>query len=221
MEHNNTYKVLIDNNIEYNTALSLQQSIQQSLIDAKIKGEYVCHHLLIVQHPSVFTIGKHGNMNNLLRNDGNIPVVHIGRGGDITYHGPGQLVVYPIIDISAFGLGVKQFVHNIEEVVIRLIRKYGITGERLQRATGVWLDTNTTKARKICAFGISCSKYITMHGLALNINTDLNYFNYINPCGITDKGVTSMEKELGRKVDIDKIVMEFIDNFNEVFGSRF
>ena len=142
----------------------------------------------------------------------------INRGGDITYHGPGQIVGYPIIDLEKFGLGVREYIEKLEESIIQSLKEYNITSARLEGATGVWLDVQTPKARKICAIGVRMSRYVTMHGFALNINTDLNYFSYINPCGFQDKGVTSIEKELGVKQNFEaskQVVKEKIAN---VFG---
>ena len=145
----------------------------------------------------------------------------VNRGGDITYHGPGQLVVYPIIDMANFGVGVKEYVDLLEEVVIRTVGEFGITGERLEGATGVWLDAHTPRARKICAIGIKCSRYVTMHGFALNVNTDLNYFNYINPCGFVDKGVTSIAKEVGAEIPVAEVKTIVKRYFEELFGMDF
>jgi len=130
---------------------------------------------------------------------------HIDRGGDVTYHGPGQLVCYPILDLENYGLGLKGYVHLLEEAVISVCASYGIPAGRVEKATGVWLDGDGPKARKICAIGVRSSHYCTMHGLALNVNTDLRYFSYINPCGFVDKGVTSLQKELGREVSFEEV----------------
>jgi lipoyl(octanoyl) transferase len=167
-------------------------------------------------------LGKSGSQNNLLINSIQLQAKHasfykINRGGDITYHGPGQLVAYPILDMELFGLGVKAYVHALEEVVIRAIAEFGIKGDRLDGATGVWLDTDSKKTRKICAIGIKTSRFVSMHGFAMNINTDLNYFNYINPCGFVDKGVTSMQKELGKELDFNEVQEVFRKKFIEVF----
>ncbi|MDE5572874.1 MAG: lipoyl(octanoyl) transferase LipB [Muribaculaceae bacterium] len=171
-----------------------------------IEQEYV----LMVEHEPVYTMGRHANPANmlisqeLLKQDG-IECINIERGGDITFHGPGQLVVYPIIDLQEHGLGVKQYVWLLEEAVIRTIARYGIKGERIEDATGVWIDKGTPNERKICAIGVRVSHSITMHGFALNISTDLNYFNRINPCGFVDKGVTSIEAELHERVNINSV----------------
>ena len=144
--------------------------------------------------------------------------VHTNRGGDITFHGPGQLVVYPVVDLERMDLGLARYIEKLEEVVIQLLSEYEIHGERLKGATGVWLDVDQPdKTRKICAIGIRSSRYVTMHGLAFNINTDLKYFDYINPCGFTDKGVTSMEKELGERQYFMHVMERFYNIFTRVF----
>ena len=144
--------------------------------------------------------------------------VRVDRGGDITYHGPGQLVVYPVIDMANFGVGVKDYVDRLEEVVIRTVRQYGIAGERLAGATGVWVEPHSLRARKICAIGIRCSRFVTMHGFALNVNTDLDYFHYINPCGFRDKGVTSIAREIGREVPMPEVKKLVKRQFEALFG---
>ena len=130
---------------------------------------------------------------------------HIDRGGDITFHGPGQLVCYPILNLEDYALGLRDYIHVLEEAVIRVCASYGIQAGRLEKATGVWLDAHSPRARKICAIGVRSSHFVTMHGLALNVNTDLRYFSYINPCGFVDKGVTSLQKELGREIDMEEV----------------
>ena len=166
---------------------------------------------MFCEHPHVYTLGKSGEQNNLLISDEflkkrNATYYKINRGGDITYHGPGQIVGYPILDLEDFDLTVKKYIYSLEEAIINLLKEYNIYGSRLDGGTGVWLDVdNPSKARKICAIGVRASKFVTMHGFAFNVNTDLNYFNYINPCGFTDKGVTSMQKELGNELNINEI----------------
>lgn len=177
------------------------------------------NYLLFCEHPHVFTLGKIGSENNLLVNFLKLNEIQasfykINRGGDITYHGPGQIVVYPIIDIENFNLSIKSYVTALEEAVIRTLKDYNIEAARVQGATGVWLDTDKPhKVRKICAIGIKVSRFITMHGLAFNINTDLKYFSYINPCGFKDKSVTSLAKELGKEVsqkDVKKALKNYL-----------
>lgn len=209
----------------YRETWDYQEHLLETLIYAKLQGQTVSGQLIFVEHSPVYTIGKSGNVANMLLNpvqlaERQIECIKVDRGGDITYHGPGQLVVYPIIDLDRLGIGVKEYVHRLEEVVIRTIDDYGITGECLEGATGVWLESNTLQARKICAIGVKCSRSITMHGLALNVNTDLAYFNSINPCGFVDKGVTSIEKEVGHPVDFEKVKIRMRCHFEKVMGIR-
>lgn len=202
----------------YRQAWELQKSLFNALIDCKRECKDGDEYLLIVEHPHVYTLGFHGDATNMLLNETElqkkgIEFVRIERGGDITYHGPGQLVVYPIIDLHQHQLGVKSYIHLLEESVIRLVSLYGIKGERVDGATGVWIDKNTPSERKICAIGVKCRRFVTMHGLALNVNTDLNMFSAINPCGFIDKGVTSIEKETGHKIDFSTIKQQFTEIF--------
>jgi lipoyl(octanoyl) transferase len=180
--------------------------------------------LIFVEHPHVYTLGKSGSENNLLldhlqllANDASF--YRIDRGGDITYHGPGQIVGYPIFDLDAIGIGLKEYIYSLEEVIIRTVSEFDISASRLDGGTGVWLDPEISgKARKICAIGVKVSRYITMHGFAFNVNTDLTYFNHINPCGFTDKGVTSLEKELGRRQDSGYVKSIVKRNLQEIFN---
>ncbi len=179
--------------------------------------------LLFCEHPHVYTLGKSGDENNLLiRKDFlkkiNATYYKTNRGGDITYHGPGQLVGYPIVDLEILEIGLKQYIALLEDAIIELLSAYGITGTQMDGATGVWLDAaHPVKARKICAMGVRSSRYVTMHGFALNVNTNLDYFTYINPCGFETKGVTSMQKELGTAQDFNKIKAEL----KEILMRRF
>jgi len=212
--------------IDYKEAWNKQESLFQEIIQAKKEGKDTqdLEAVFMCEHPHVYTLGKNGQLNNLLINDIFLKKIdatfyRIDRGGDITYHGPGQLVVYPIFDLDAFHLGLKSYIHLLEEAIIRLLADYGIKAERLEGATGVWLDVDTPqKARKICAIGVKTSRYVTMHGLALNINTDLNYFRFINPCGFVDKGVTSMQKELGREIDLNIVKKQLLEIFEMTTG---
>lgn len=174
--------------------------------------------LLIVEHPPVFTLGFHGNAGNMLLSETmlsqrGIELIRIERGGDITYHGPGQLVAYPILDLRAHGLGVKAYVHLLEESVIRMLAEYGIDALRDPDAPGVWLDAGTPRMRKICALGVKVSHGVTYHGLALNVNTELTPFSYINPCGFIDRGVTSMAIELGHVLPFADVQNRFAEIF--------
>ena len=184
------------------------------------------HYLLFVEHPPVFTLGKSGDMSNLLINETQLEQKGIefyktNRGGDITFHGPQQIVGYPILDLEKFTTDIGKHLRNIEEVIILTLAEYGIKGERSQGETGVWIDTSIKgKERKICAIGVRCSRWITMHGFAFNVNTDLSYFDYIVPCGIENKQVTSLEKELGRRIDMEEVKEKVKKNFEKVFDVR-
>jgi lipoyl(octanoyl) transferase len=199
--------------IEYNEAWKAQEALFASTIQHKINQEETENYLVFCEHPHVYTLGKSGDEHNLLLNyiqlqAENAQFVHTNRGGDITYHGPGQVVGYPIFDLANFEIGLKDYIYKLEESIIALLKLYDIQSKRLEGATGVWLDVGNINTRKICAIGVRSSRYVTMHGFALNVNTDLNYFNHINPCGFIDKGVTSLEKELGRPIDMDLLKSE-------------
>ncbi len=213
--------------IDYKEAWELQEKTLDAVVEQKLSGEegespsgqvvYFC------EHPHVFTLGKSGENENLLITEKLLQKIKasfykIDRGGDITYHGPGQIVGYPVVDLEALGIKVRDYVWMLEESVIRTLHHYGIIAERLEGATGVWLETATPgKTRKICAIGVRLSRYVTMHGFAFNVNTDLNYFEYINPCGYTDKGVTSLEKEKGLVQDMDEVRKVLREKISEVF----
>ncbi|MCM1428819.1 MAG: lipoyl(octanoyl) transferase LipB [Clostridium sp.] len=203
----------------YREAWALQKILHEELKTAKKEGRTPStEYLLLTEHPAVLTMGKHAHRENLLATEQHlqrlgIECIPIERGGDITYHGPGQLVGYPIIDLEKHHLGVKDYVHLIEETVIRTILPYGIKGERVEGASGVWIDAGTPRERKICALGVKCSRFVTMHGLALNVNTNMSGFSLINPCGFIDKGVTSMQMELGESIDFDKVKFELAEIF--------
>lgn len=204
--------------LPYRDALERQTVLFQHLIDLKREGTDTAgeERLVLVEHPPVFTLGRHGHAENMLRQLPGVELVKIARGGDITFHGPGQLVAYPVIDLQRHHLGVKDYVHLLEETVIRTIAEYGIKGERVEGATGVWIDKDTSCERKICAIGVKCSRFVTMHGLALNVNTNLEYFHAINPCGFTDKGVTSLRQELAREVPVPEVKAIFARTFNSL-----
>lgn len=210
---------------EYKQAWEFQEKIHASLKNEKENnspGPYAGS-LIFCEHPHVFTIGKSGQVNNLLINNEYLKKINASyyksnRGGDITYHGPGQIVGYPVFDLERLKIGVREYIHRLEEAIIRTLAEYKIEATRLADATGVWLDTGTPKARKICAIGVRVSRAITMHGFALNVNTDLNYFSYINPCGFIDKGITSMEKELKQKPDFDEVKEIVKKNIMSVFA---
>lgn len=196
----------------YSEAWDYQEKLFAGLMDRKLSGEKTFPgYLLFCEHPPVFTLGKSGSEENLLINEQllaqrGIEFFKINRGGDITFHGPGQIVGYPILDLEQFNLGIKSYIWKLEEAIILVLKEYGINAERLAGATGVWLDAEKpSAARKICAIGVKAGRYITMHGFAFNVNTDLSYYQYINPCGFVDKGITSLEKELGATQDLEKV----------------
>ncbi len=197
--------------IEYKEAWDYQEKLFAEKLNKKLNGEPVENHLLFCEHHHVYTLGKSGSENNLLVNNKmlqslNVSFFKTNRGGDITYHGPGQIVGYPILDLENFGLGVKSYIELLEQSIINVLKEFGLTGERLKGATGVWLDSDKPgKARKMCAIGVKASRHITMHGFALNVKNDLKFFEMINPCGFTDKKVTSLEKELGKKPDFEAV----------------
>ncbi|MBP7556445.1 MAG: lipoyl(octanoyl) transferase LipB [Chitinophagaceae bacterium] len=189
-------------------------------------GLQTTHHLLFVEHPPVYTLGKSGDPAHVLLSEENLAARGIeyfqtNRGGDITYHGPGQLVGYPILDLEHFYTDIGRYLRNVEEVVIRTLADYGLKGERSAGETGVWLDPDKLgKARKICAIGVRSSRWVTMHGFALNVNTDMDYFSFIIPCGIVGKQVTSLEKELGHKVDEAGVKQKVRHYFEEIFEAE-
>jgi len=209
--------------IDYAQAWSNQEEIFNHIIETKKEGKPTLEleRVVLCEHPHVYTLGKSGHQNNLLINDEflskiNATFFKIDRGGDITYHGPGQLVGYPILDLENHHVSLKEYIHIIEEAIIKTIAEYGIVGTRLDGATGVWLDVGTPKARKICAIGVRASKFVTMHGYALNVNTDLSYFNHINPCGFVDKGVTSIQKETQKNVAMSDVKAIFEKYFTKL-----
>jgi lipoyl(octanoyl) transferase len=180
--------------------------------------------LIFVEHPHVYTLGKSGSEDNLLLDYIQLQAkdasfYRIDRGGDITYHGPGQIVGYPIFDLEIIKIGLREYISRLEEAIILTVGEYGIKASRLEGGTGVWLDSDIQgKARKICAIGVKVSRFVTMHGFAFNVNTDLSYFNNINPCGFTDKGVTSLERELGCKQDFDEVKTKVKKNLKDIYG---
>lgn len=209
--------------IAYVDALACQTRAFEVLLEAKAIGKKGENQLFFCEHQPVFTIGKSGKELNLLISEKvlkerGISFLHVNRGGDITYHGPGQITGYPIFDLEYWQLGLKRYIYLLEEVIIRFLALYGLKGERLEGATGVWMEPDQPKrARKICAIGVKSSRFVTMHGFALNINTDLSYFSLINPCGFTDKGVTSLARELGETQDFEKAKRQLKGIFEELF----
>ena len=217
--------------IDYKEAWDYQEKIFNEIIQEKLQNRerqfgdksLTPNYLLLCQHPHVYTLGKSGDPNNLLINEGELKkrgasFYHINRGGDITYHGPGQIVGYPIIDLDNFTTDIHKYLRFLEEAIILTLQEFGINGGRIPGLTGVWLDTdNKAKARKICAIGVKTSRWVTMHGFALNVNTNLDFFNYIVPCGIDDKAVTSLSKELNRNVEISNVEEKVKRNIEKVF----
>ena len=202
--------------IAYKEAWDLQESLLKVAVDLKIENRkqntavLPAQYLLFCEHPHVYTLGKSGAAENLLLDQAHLDQIEaqffkINRGGDITYHGPGQLVMYPIFDLEQFFTDIHQYLRFLEEAVIQTLAHFGIEATRFEGLTGVWLDPEGPNARKICAMGVKCSRWITMHGIALNVNPDLSYFGNIVPCGIQDKAVTSMSAELGRQIDMNEV----------------
>jgi len=217
---------------EYKSTWDKQEELLNHIVEIKKangnlgEGAVVTtpNYLIFVEHPHVYTLGKSGDEHNLLLNYIQLQAkdavfFKTDRGGDITYHGPGQIVGYPILDLENFGMGLRQYIYSIEEAIIRVVALYGIGATRDPQATGVWIDVGKPTARKICAIGVKSSRFVTMHGFALNINTDLDYFKHINPCGFSDKGVTSLEKELGSTQDFGRAKKLVLEKFAEVFDS--
>ena len=220
--------------IDYQEAWDYQEVLFHELMNLKTNNRDLplCeslekfNYLLFCEHPHVYTIGKSGNDGNLLVNEEQLKqkgasVYKTNRGGDITYHGPGQIVGYPILDLEDFDLGVRTYIEKLEQAIINTLFEYGIESGRLEGATGVWLDAKIPgKARKISAIGVRASRHVTMHGFAFNINTDLDYFQHINPCGFTDKGVTSLQKELGHELDIEAVKQKLSSHIAKVFDMK-
>lgn len=213
---------LLKKNIDVKSALRELQTVGAE--DSINEQPTTTNHLIFVEHPPVYTLGKNGNEDNILISDQQLKIngiefYHINRGGDITFHGPEQLVGYPILDLDKFKADIGWYLRSLEDVIILTMAEYGLTGERSKGETGVWIEPGVKgKERKICAMGIKCSRWVTMHGFAFNVNTDLSYFNNIIPCGIQNKQVTSLEKEIGRKVSMDEVKEKVKRNFEDVFG---
>ena len=218
---------------EYGSTWERQEQLMKEIVERKMVNDRLPvaeryptpGYLLFVEHPPVYTLGKSGESKNLLLNsvqlaDRRISFYQTNRGGDITFHGPGQLVCYPILDLENFGMGLRQYIYSLEEVVIRALSQYSIVTSRDPHATGVWMETGLPTARKICAIGVKSSRFVTMHGFALNVNIDLDYYRYIHPCGIVDKGVTSMQRELGRTVDFEEVKKSILKLFLEIFDAE-
>ena len=215
---------------DYKETWDYQESLFEEIVELKRKNRAentevpTPNYFLFVEHPHVYTLGKSGHIENLLIDEAALAkkgasFYKINRGGDITYHGPGQIVGYPIIDLENFFTDIHKYLRSLEEVIIRTLADYGIKGERSEGETGVWLDVGTPFARKICAMGVRASRWVTMHGFALNVNTDLGYFDNIIPCGIRGKAVTSLNVELSKeKVDTEEVKTHILKHFEEIFG---
>ncbi|WP_207429123.1 lipoyl(octanoyl) transferase LipB [Pedobacter sp. SYSU D00535] len=215
--------------LDYQQAWDRQESVFSEIVNQKTENRTqgteapTRNYLVFVEHPHVYTLGKSGKPENLLLDEQGLKnkqasYYKINRGGDITYHGPGQIVGYPILDLDNFFTDIHLYLRTLEEAIILTLAAYGIEAGRYPGYTGVWLDADNEKARKICAMGVRCSRWVTMHGFAFNVNADLNYFKNIVPCGIDDKDVTSMERELGHAVDIEEVKLALKQKIAELFG---
>lgn len=205
----------------YGECWQLQRQLFGEALCAKAEGREVDGRLLMVEHPAVYTLGKSGRESNLLVSEEYLrglgaEYYRIDRGGDITFHGPGQVVCYPILDLERVGMGLKDYIAALEQAVIETVAAYGIAAGRIEGASGVWVDEKSVRPRKICAIGVRASRYVTMHGLALNVNTELGWFGHINPCGFTDRGVTSIAAETGEKHDINRVKRILADALNKI-----
>lgn len=216
--------------IDYQEAWTYQEDLLKSSVQLKMENrknegaapQLVPNYLLFCEHPHVFTLGKSGDFANLLLNETQLAeksatFYKINRGGDITYHGPGQIVGYPIFDLDNFKPDLHLYLRNLEEAVILTLGEYGLEAGRIEKLTGVWLHRETDDPKKILAIGVRCSRWVTMHGFAFNVNTNLDYFGYIIPCGIDDKGVTSLQQELGREMDMAEVTHKLKENLKRVF----
>ena len=216
--------------IDYKQCWDYQTKLFDATVQLKIQNRKfpdnsisTKNHLIFCEHPHVYTLGKSGDLKNLLidgqkRKEKNISFYKINRGGDITYHGPGQLVVYPILDLDYFFSDIHKYLRLLEETVILTLQDYGVFGQRLEGFTGVWVDDKKETPRKICAIGVKCSRWVTMHGIGFNINSNLDYFKHIVPCGIEDKSVTSLQKETNQEIDMEELKIRFKKNFKNLFG---
>ena len=213
--------------IDFRSAWERQESLLDSIIKDKRRYKPTKNYLIFCQHPHVFTLGKSGDKKNLLLNDfelesSGVDFYKVNRGGDITYHGPGQLVIYPIFDLDNFFTDIHKYLRFLEDIVINVLKKFLVTGVRISGSTGVWVPPKEKKLthRKICAMGVRASRWVTMHGIAFNVDPDLRYFNNIIPCGIKNKGVTSLKKELDKNVSFEKVEEIFKSEFSKVFKTQ-
>lgn len=213
----------------YSECWALQLSEFERMLARKRESDYQAQksddsacmgELLLVEHDHVYTLGKSGKQQNMLVSEEYLRSIgaeffHIDRGGDVTYHGPGQIVGYPILDLEQVGISLRDYIDSLEESIIGVCREWGVEAGRIAGASGVWIEPDSARARKICAIGVRASRYVTMHGFAMNVKTDLKYFNHINPCGFVDRGVTSLEKELAREVDIETVKSQIVKHLSE------
>lgn len=218
--------------IDYQKAHTIQDELLQHNVAIKLQNRkqntntLTTNNLILCEHPHVYTLGRNGKKEHLLANEALLKEIgatyhEIGRGGDITYHGPGQLVGYPILDLENFFTDIHKYMRLLEDVIINTCADFGIDAGRIDGLTGVWLDYKAQQfPRKICAMGVKASRWITMHGFALNVNTDLRYFGHIVPCGIDDKAVTSLKQELGREIDMDLVKKSILKHFTTIFGMK-
>lgn len=207
----------------YAACWEYQRELFEGLLRAKSEGVVgeQAGYLLLVEHPAVYTLGKSGHAENMLISEQRLKELgaefyHIDRGGDITFHGEGQIVGYPVLDLERLGIGLREYIEALEEAVIRTVAEYGIRGGRMAGASGVWLTEENRPPRKICAIGVRSSRYITMHGFALNVNTDLRWFQYINPCGFSDRGVSSIAREVGHEVSMEEVKSLLLNNLRKI-----
>jgi len=216
------FNYLVPGVVDYRVCWDQQEKMLEKMVRARAENNSPTpeNYFFLVEHPHVYTLGKSGSMGNMLITEEFLTKIgasfyRINRGGDITYHGPGQMVGYPILDLEYFRIGIREFIGKMEEAIIQTIAEYGLKGGRKEGATGVWLDTgDPARVRKICAIGVRVSHFVTMHGFALNVNTDLQYFRYINPCGFNASAVTSLQKELGREVEMEEVKTILKEKFN-------
>lgn len=217
--------------VPYQEAWDRQEEIFNKTVECKLNNRNLesplptPNHLIFTEHPHVYTLGKSGKLDHLLLDEEGLQSIDatyhkINRGGDITYHGPGQIVGYPILDLDNFFTDIHLYLRNLEEAIIRVLQDYGIKGERYEGFTGVWIDVDGENPRKICAMGVRASRWVTMHGFALNVNTELSYFNNIVPCGIDDKAVTSLSNELGKQVDIEEVKQKLKNHIAQIFEMK-
>ena len=215
--------------IAYSECWDLQRSLFERMLAAKASAADVqqpesnpdmAGWLLLVEHNPVYTLGKSGKSSNMLVTEAYLRSIgaeffHIDRGGDVTFHGPGQIVGYPILDLERLGIGLRDYIDSLEQAIIEVCQMWGVEAGRIKGASGVWIEPEGLRPRKICAIGVRASRYVTMHGFAMNVATDLRYFSHINPCGFVDKGVTSLEKEVGHEVDVEQVKMQIINRLSE------